>query len=105
MEISVNETEMKKPPSFVECPVCHKDFGSKSITLHLPKCIEKLSNQDKKLKKPGRQLKKEESPRPNTVSVNSSRALKNLRKYGIVDMTKFTKDELEAELNTKNINF
>ncbi|XP_043239202.1 zinc finger protein 474-like [Amphibalanus amphitrite] len=30
-----------RPPTFAECYVCHKQFGSRSIALHEPKCLEK----------------------------------------------------------------
>ena len=30
-----------RPPTFAECYVCHKQFGSHSIALHEPKCLEK----------------------------------------------------------------
>ena len=33
--------EPVRPPTFAECYVCHKQFGSRSIALHEPKCLEK----------------------------------------------------------------
>ena len=31
-----------KPPTFVECSVCGREFGSKSITIHERQCLQKL---------------------------------------------------------------
>ncbi|CAG7833627.1 unnamed protein product, partial [Allacma fusca] len=31
-----------KPPLFIECSVCGREFGSKSIQIHEPQCLQKL---------------------------------------------------------------
>jgi hypothetical protein len=31
-----------KPPTFVECSVCGREFGSKSIVIHERQCLQKL---------------------------------------------------------------
>lgn len=32
----------RKPPTFTECSVCGREFGSKSIGIHEPQCLQKL---------------------------------------------------------------
>jgi len=32
----------RKPPTFIECSVCGREFGSKSIGIHEPQCLQKL---------------------------------------------------------------
>ncbi|CAL8088398.1 unnamed protein product [Orchesella dallaii] len=32
----------RKPPTFMECSVCGREFGSKSIGIHEPQCLQKL---------------------------------------------------------------
>ena len=39
------------PPVFVTCYICGRDFGSKSIGIHLPKCQQKWENEQEKLPK------------------------------------------------------
>ncbi|CAL4105888.1 unnamed protein product, partial [Meganyctiphanes norvegica] len=43
-------SEMVGPPGFVECYICHRDFGSRSFEIHEPQCLEKWrrSNAQKK---------------------------------------------------------
>lgn len=33
---------MSKPPNFVKCSICGREFGSKSIVIHEPQCLERL---------------------------------------------------------------
>ena len=35
----------------VSCYICGRDFGTKSITIHIPNCIKKWENEQKKLPK------------------------------------------------------
>jgi len=30
-----------RPPAFRQCPICDREFGSKSLDIHLPACAEK----------------------------------------------------------------
>lgn len=30
-----------KPPYFRECPICHREFGSKSIEIHVSRCLDR----------------------------------------------------------------
>ena len=39
------------PPVFVTCYICGRDFGSKSIGIHLPKCQQKWETEQEKLPK------------------------------------------------------
>ena len=34
-----------RPPKFRECPLCSREFGSRSLDIHLPKCAEKTGKQ------------------------------------------------------------
>ena len=31
----------QKPPYFKECPICHREFGSKSLEIHKSRCLER----------------------------------------------------------------
>lgn len=31
-----------RPPTFIECSVCGKEYGSRSIGIHEPQCLQKL---------------------------------------------------------------
>ena len=35
----------------VSCYICGRDFGTKSISIHIPNCIKKWENEQKKLPK------------------------------------------------------
>ena len=48
------------PPTFVTCYICGRDFGTRSIGIHLPKCREKWEAQQEKLPKSERR----EGPQP-----------------------------------------
>ena len=37
-------TTQSKSPHFRECPFCHRDFGSKSLQIHMPRCRQKVIN-------------------------------------------------------------
>jgi len=37
------------PPSFVTCYICGREFGTRSIGIHVPKCLEKWEAQQEKL--------------------------------------------------------
>jgi len=39
------------PPSFVTCYICGREFGTRSIGIHVPKCKEKWEAQQEKLPK------------------------------------------------------
>lgn len=74
---------MSRPPTFVECSVCGREFGSKSIIIHEPQCLQKLRRTEIKDNEPinGRKRrKKKTSPRsqePHTSAIETSSALKN----------------------------
>jgi len=59
---------MSKPPTFVECSVCGREFGSKSIRIHEPQCLSKLRRteiQDSEVNKnvkPGKKRNKVSPP-------------------------------------------
>lgn len=38
-----------KPPGLVECYICHREFGSRSIGIHEPQCLEKWHQVNQKL--------------------------------------------------------
>ena len=48
------------PPAFVTCYICGRDFGTRSIGIHVPKCQEKWEAQQEKLPRAERR----EVPRP-----------------------------------------
>ena len=48
------------PPTFVTCYICGRDFGTRSIGIHVPKCREKWEASQEKLPKAERR----EVPRP-----------------------------------------
>lgn len=48
------------PPTFVTCYICGRDFGTRSIGIHVPKCQDKWEAQQEKLPKTERR----EVPRP-----------------------------------------
>ncbi len=29
-----------RPPQYRECPMCHREFGSRSIDIHMRRCLE-----------------------------------------------------------------
>ncbi len=31
----------KKPPYFRECPICHREFGSRSLEIHMSRCLDR----------------------------------------------------------------
>ena len=31
----------QKPPYFKECPICHREFGSRSLEIHKSRCLER----------------------------------------------------------------
>jgi hypothetical protein len=33
---------VSRPPTFRECPLCKREFGSRSLEIHLSSCAEKL---------------------------------------------------------------
>jgi hypothetical protein len=39
------------PPVFVTCYICGRDFGSRSIGIHVPKCQQKWEAEQEKLPK------------------------------------------------------
>ncbi|XP_042242935.1 uncharacterized protein LOC121880026 isoform X6 [Homarus americanus] len=49
-----------RPPGFVECYVCQKEFGSRSIEIHEPQCLAKWRANNSKLPK----SRREASPSP-----------------------------------------
>ncbi|XP_071517852.1 uncharacterized protein [Panulirus ornatus] len=44
-----------RPPGFVECYVCHREFGSRSIEIHEPQCLDKWRAQNARLPKDRRE--------------------------------------------------
>ncbi|XP_047493710.1 zinc finger protein 474-like isoform X2 [Penaeus chinensis] len=40
-----------RPPGFVQCYVCQREFGSRSIEIHEPQCLEKWRARNAKLPK------------------------------------------------------
>lgn len=44
-------TTPSMPPSFVTCYVCGREFGTRSIGIHVPKCLDKWETQQEKLPK------------------------------------------------------
>ncbi|GFY52834.1 uncharacterized protein TNIN_412681 [Trichonephila inaurata madagascariensis] len=40
---------MGRPKTFIPCYVCFKEFGSRSLTIHEPKCLERWRNSNKSL--------------------------------------------------------
>ena len=40
---------VEMPPTFVTCYICGRDFGTRSIGIHVPKCREKWEAQQEKL--------------------------------------------------------
>ncbi|KAK7071235.1 hypothetical protein SK128_008912, partial [Halocaridina rubra] len=49
-----------RPPGFVECYVCQREFGSRSIEIHEPQCLEKWKKRNNKLPK----NRRERTPSP-----------------------------------------
>ncbi|XP_068202301.1 muscle M-line assembly protein unc-89-like [Palaemon carinicauda] len=49
-----------RPPGFVECYVCQREFGSRSIEIHEPQCLEKWKKRNEKLPK----NRRERTPSP-----------------------------------------
>ena len=35
-------TTKSKSPHFRECPFCHREFGSRSLQIHMPRCRQKV---------------------------------------------------------------
>ena len=48
------------PPSFVTCYICGREFGTRSIAIHVPKCLQKWEAQQEKLPRSERK----EAPTP-----------------------------------------
>ena len=42
MAINMGKPIQVKPPYFQECPNCHKEFGSRSLKIHVGKCKSKI---------------------------------------------------------------
>ena len=40
----------KKPPYFRECPICHKEFGSRSLEIHMSRCLERQKSSSDQVK-------------------------------------------------------
>ncbi|GBN72137.1 hypothetical protein AVEN_8341-1, partial [Araneus ventricosus] len=40
---------MGRPKTFIPCYVCFKEFGSKSLTIHEPRCLERWRASNKSL--------------------------------------------------------
>ncbi|XP_042871344.1 zinc finger protein 474-like isoform X6 [Penaeus japonicus] len=49
-----------RPPGFVQCYVCQREFGSRSIEIHEPQCLEKWKARNAKLPK----TRRERTPSP-----------------------------------------
>ncbi|XP_063591234.1 zinc finger protein 474-like isoform X2 [Penaeus indicus] len=49
-----------RPPGFVQCYVCQREFGSRSIEIHEPQCLEKWRARNAKLPK----TRRERTPSP-----------------------------------------
>jgi hypothetical protein len=70
---------MSKPPTFVECSVCGREFGSKSIRIHEPQCLSKLRRTEikdpqvsNKNGKPGKKRNKVSPPSPQELAHHHS---------------------------------
>lgn len=65
---------MNKPPTFIECSVCGREFGSKSIIIHEPQCLQKLRRTEIKeedsARLPKRKQKRKKKGSPSNQEVN-----------------------------------
>lgn len=65
---------VKKPPTMV-CYICGREFGSKSISIHEPQCLEKWKVQNAKLP-PG--SRRPEPKKPEVRSIGGNKILGSL---------------------------
>ena len=41
----------QKPPYFKECPICHREFGSRSLEIHKSRCLERQKSTSDQVRK------------------------------------------------------
>ncbi|XP_037079126.1 zinc finger protein 474-like [Pollicipes pollicipes] len=80
-----------RPPSFAECYVCKKQFGSHSIALHEPRCLERWRAANSALPT----AKRAATPRPRTTTLSRPKVL-DADKCTEVDMSTRRCSELLA---------
>lgn len=59
---------MRRPPTMV-CYICGREFGSKSIAIHEPQCLEKWKVQNAKLA-PGQRRPEPKKPEVRSIGGN-----------------------------------
>lgn len=87
-----------KPPTFTECSICGREFGSRSILIHEPQCLQKLratqiSHEDLDQAKPKNRKKKKKQNGNSTTEGSTNIFLSNSAGAG---SNLFSADSLET---------